>query len=891
MEPIDGQFRKVDMKTETPRPIHLTSYVPSAHLVDQIHLDVRLSPQKTRVRARLSVRPNPAVRRNTGELVLDGEALELVGLRLNGTALVAGDYAVDGDKLTVSKVPNAPFTLEIETNCNPDENTELSGLYRSNKIYCTQCEAEGFRRITYTLDRPDVLARYTTRIEARRSDAPVLLSNGNLVESGDVEGTERHYAVWEDPHPKPSYLFALVGGDLACVEDRFKTMSGRQVALRIYVEHGKEDRCDYAMEALKRSMRWDEEVFGREYDLDIFMIVAVSDFNMGAMENKGLNIFNDKFVLARPDTATDADYANIEAIIAHEYFHNWTGNRITCRDWFQLCLKEGLTVFRDQEFSSDMRSRPVKRIADVKLLRSHQFPEDAGPLAHPVRPSSYIEINNFYTATVYEKGAEVIRMLQTILGRDVFMRAMGIYFERHDGDAATVEDFVRCMEDASGRDLTQFMRWYTQAGTPELTIAGKYSRKDETFELAVTQATRPTPGQRKKKPLMIPLALGLMAPDGTEHPLDLEGVGHLEQPVIEITGNEHTFRFRGIPEKPVASLNRDFSAPVKLASNLSDDDLRFLMAGDGDPFNRWESCQIYAGKRLLENVERAKRGEALQEDDELAGAFKACLADHTLEPEFVSLMLALPAENDLAARIGSDVDHWAIHEARDHMKACLGRTLAQELAATYDRLIDDGPYVPDAESAGKRSLKNAALALITAAQGPALAFEQFRAAGNMTDRMGALTVLAVTDTEERVKALAEFYESGKSDHLLVDKWFMLSAMAPFADKITEIRALSDHPAFSLKTPNKVRALVGTFSTANPVCFNHKNGAGYRFLADVVLALDPINPQVAARLSAAFKSWRVLEPGRRELARKEIERIKARKKLSRDTFEIVSKTLK
>ncbi len=446
------------MKTDTPRPIHLKDYEPSSHLIDEVSLDVRLAPQNTRVRAQLSVRPNPAHRTNDGHLTLDGEHLELVGLALNGQMLAPGDYDAGDETLTIHKVPNEPFTLEIETNCNPDANTALSGLYRSNGIYCTQCEAEGFRRITYSFDRPDVLARYTTRIEARKSDAPVLLSNGNLVEAGDVEGTERHYAVWEDPHPKPSYLFALVGGDLACVEDRFKTVSGREVTLRIYVEHGKEDRCDFAMAALKRSMTWDEEVFGREYDLDSFLIVAVSDFNMGARENKGLNVFNDMYMLARPDTATDTDYANIEAIIAHEYFHNWTGNRITCRDWFQLCVKEGLTVFRDQEFSSDMRSRPVERISDVKLLRSHQFPEDAGPLAHPVRPAAYIEINNFYTTTVYEKGSEVIRMLRTLIGKDAFMRGMDLYFERHDGEAVTVEDFIGCMADASGRDLGQFMR-------------------------------------------------------------------------------------------------------------------------------------------------------------------------------------------------------------------------------------------------------------------------------------------------------------------------------------------------------------------------------------------------------------------------------------------------
>jgi len=878
------------MKTDTPRQIKLKEYRPSDYLIDEVHLDVKLSPQRTVVKTRLAIRPNPARRGNTSTLVLDGEHLELVGLSLNGQPLVVGDYTVDGQALTLNKVPNEPFTLDIENHCNPEENTALSGLYRTNGIYCTQCEAEGFRRITYHLDRPDVLSRYTTRIEARKSDAPVLLSNGNLVASGDVEGTERHFAVWEDPHPKPSYLFALVGGDLACVEDRFETMSGRQVTLRIFVEHGKEDRCNYAMDALKRSMRWDEDVFGREYDLDIFMIVAVSDFNMGAMENKGLNVFNDKYILARPDTATDADYANIEAIIAHEYFHNWSGNRITCRDWFQLCLKEGLTVFRDQEFSSDMRSRPVKRISDVKLLRSHQFPEDAGPLAHPVRPDAYIEINNFYTATVYEKGAEVVGMMRSLIGGDDFRKAMDLYFERHDGEAATVEDFVRCMEEASGRDFTQFMRWYTQAGTPELTVSGRYIGKDQAFELTVTQATAPTPGQRKKQPLHLPLALGLIAPDGTEADLVLDDQGPMARPVLEITENKQTFRFTGVSQKPVVSVNRGFSSPVKLTSNLGDDDFLFLMANDTDPFNRWESCQTYASKRLLECVENARENQPLGTHRPLADALKTCIEDATLEPAFVSLMLTLPTESDLAARIGANVDPWAIHDAREHLKGYLADALKAELLACYEHLADDKPYVPDAADAGRRALKNTVLDLLTKTEGPPIAYRQFSCAGNMTDLMGALTILACIDAPERVKALASFYEQNKSDHLLVDKWFALSALAPFADKVAEIRSLTDHPAFSLRTPNKVRALVGTFSTANPVCFNHQDGSGYRFLADVVLALDPLNPQVAARLSAAFKSWRALEPERRALAQTEIERIKARKDLSRDTFEIVSKTL-
>jgi len=878
------------MKTDTPRPIHLKDYRPTDYLIDEVHLDVKLVPQQTRVKSVLAIRPNPAVSDPASSLTLDGEQMELTGLALDGQPLARGDYTVDDKSLTIDNVPSGPFTLEIETTCDPDANTSLSGLYRSSGNYCTQCEAEGFRRITYYLDRPDVLARFTTRIEARRSDAPVLLSNGNLVASGPVEGTERHFAIWEDPFPKPSYLFALVGGDLADVDDVFTTASGREVTLRIYVEHGKEDRCDYAMDALKRSMRWDEEVFGREYDLDIFMIVAVSDFNMGAMENKGLNIFNDKYILARPDTATDADYSNIEGIIAHEYFHNWTGNRITCRDWFQLCLKEGLTVFRDQEFSSDMRSRPVKRIGDVKLLRSHQFPEDGGPLSHPVRPNAYIEINNFYTATVYEKGAEVVRMMQTLIGPEAFRKAMDLYFERHDGEAATVEDFVTCMEDASGRSLDQFMLWYTQAGTPELAVAGKFRRSERVFELTVTQMTPPSGGQRKKQPLHIPLEIGLIDADGEALPLKLDGHGALERPVLEITEEEQTFHFTDVPDKPVPSLNRGFSCPVKLTSNLSDDDLLFLMSRDQDPFNRWEACQTYAGKKLLQCVEDASKNQTLRTDEQLAEALDACLADTALEPAFVALMLNLPSENDLAARIGTNVDPWAIHTARSNLMAYLAGVLHDRLIGLYDRLTDNDPYSPAAADAGRRALRNTVLDLLSRIDGPDVASRQFKNASNMTDQMGALNVLGTIDAPERTDALNAFYDANKADHLLVDKWLALNAMAPFPDKIAEIRALTDHAAFSLKTPNKVRALVGTFSIANPVCFNHEDGSGYRFLADTVLALDSLNPQVAARLSSAFKNWRMMEPGRSALAKAEIERIKSRKGLSRDTLEIVTKTL-
>jgi aminopeptidase N len=878
------------MKTETPHPIRLKDYRPSDYLIDEIDLDIKLAPQNTRVTAVLRVRPNPKVKSPSSTLNLDGEQIELMNLSLNGASLAQGEYEVDEHGLKIKNVPGAPFELTVETTCNPDENTALSGLYRTSDIYCTQCEAEGFRRITYYLDRPDILARYTVRIEARKSDAPTLLSNGNLIASGDIEGTERHFAVWQDPFPKPSYLFAMVAGNLASVRGSFVTVSGRQVDLRIYVEHGKQDRCDYAMDALKRSMRWDEEKFGREYDLDIFMIVAVSDFNMGAMENKGLNVFNDKYILALPDTATDTDYENIEAIIAHEYFHNWTGNRITCRDWFQLCLKEGLTVFRDQEFSADMRSAPVQRINDVRRLRSQQFPEDAGPLAHPVRPSSYIEINNFYTATVYEKGAELVRMMRTIMGDDLFRAAMDLYFERHDGEAATVEEFVACMADASGHSFKQFMNWYNQAGTPELAVNGRYVRQDECYELTVTQMCPPTPGQRNKQPYHVPLKLGLVGASGDDIPLVLEGVGPLERPVLEITESQAKFRFSGVTERPVPSLNRGYSAPVKLTSNIADDDLLFLMMKDSDPFNRWESAQSYVSQQLMSAVEDVAAGQDLNDDLRLAGALRACLRDQSLEPAFLALMLALPSENDLAAQIGKNVDPGAIHTAREHLKSSIGRNLQAELEDVYDRFAVKGPYRPEANDAGYRTLRNAALVLLCAAQGAERALEHYRAATNMTDAMAALSVLATHDAPQRTRALDDFYADKKDDHLLVDKWFALHAIAPFPERLEEIRALTDHEAFSLKTPNRVRALVGTFAIANPVCFNHPDGSGYRFVADTILALDSINPQVAARMAGAFKSWSLLEPGRKALAKSEVERIEQRKGLSRDTLEIVSKIL-
>jgi aminopeptidase N len=878
------------MRTDTAQPIRLKDYRPPGWLVDTVHLDVSLHQAESRVRATLTLRPNPDS--PAGPLVLDGDGLSLASLALDGADLGPDSYLVTPDQLTIPQPPNKPFTLEIETVVDPSANTQLSGLYRSSGTYCTQCEAEGFRRITYFPDRPDVMAVYTTRIEADKEEAPVLLANGNLVESGDLPDG-RHYAVWHDPHPKPSYLFALVGGDLASVEDTFRTMSGRDVKLRIYVEHGKEDRCGYAMDSLKRAMRWDEEAFGREYDLDVFMIVAVSDFNMGAMENKGLNIFNDKYVLATPATATDADYAHIEAVIAHEYFHNWTGNRITCRDWFQLCLKEGLTVYRDQEFSADMRSRPVKRIADVRLLRAAQFVEDAGPLAHPVRPETYKEINNFYTATVYEKGAEIVRMVHTLIGPDRFRAGMDRYFARHDGEAATVEQFIQCFAEASGRDFSQFMRWYGQAGTPEVKVSTRFDSARRAYTLTCKQTVPATPGQPDKEPMVIPLTLGLVGKEGRDLPLALAGGGTLERGVLVLDEPTRTVEFADVAERPVLSINRGFSAPVKIDSDLDAGDLAFLAAHDSDPFNRWQALQTIFLRLLIDNVASLRAGRAPRGDDKLMVALAAILEDPALEPAFVALALVPPGEGDVAREIGRDIDPDAIFRARAALRARIGERLGATLETTYERMTVPGGYTPDAGSAGRRALRNVCLDLMAAtgaAEAVARAARQYEAADNMTDRMAALATLSLCNVPERETALADFYRRHAADALIVDKWFALQATIPQPDTLDKVRALTGHPAFSPANPNRVRALIGAFAQGNPTQFNRPDGGGYDFIADTVLGVDPKNPQLAARMATAFRSWRMLEAGRRIKAEAALKRIQATPGLSRDLADIVDRAL-
>ncbi|MDR3494540.1 MAG: aminopeptidase N [Ancalomicrobiaceae bacterium] len=878
-------------------PVRLADYRPTDYAIATVALDVRLAPMQTLVVAELAVSRRAGITPGA-PLTLAGDELELVAIAVDGRRLGPSDYRAAPGTLTLHRPPADPFTLRIETRIAPEANTKLMGLYRSSGNYCTQCEAEGFRRITYFLDRPDVLAVYTTRIEAEKAEAPYLLANGNRIEAGDIPGTDRHYAVWHDPFPKPSYLFALVAGDFGHIDDRFVTMSGREVKLEIYVEHGREERAHYAMDALKRSMRWDEEVFGREYDLDVFMIVAVSDFNMGAMENKGLNIFNDKYVLAQPTTATDADYANIEGVIAHEYFHNWTGNRITCRDWFQLCLKEGLTVFRDQEFSSDQRSRAVKRISDVRLLKSHQFPEDAGPLAHPVRPDTYNEINNFYTATVYEKGAEVVRMLKTLLGPEGFKAGMDTYFARHDGEAATVEDFVAAFAAACRRDLSQFMLWYHQSGTPQLTVRHAYDPASGTLTLAVEQSCPPTPGQSVKQPMHIPLALGLVGEAGSDlAPANVSGArvemhdgGRL---VVSITEPRHDIVFTGLKERPVPSLLRGFSAPVRLETDLDTPAQLFLLARDTDPFNRWQSAQTVSIDGLKRATRDIRAGLEAEIDEQLVAALLATAGNETLDPAFRALVLTLPGEAEIAREEGENVDPDAIRAARELLKRTVATAGAGLFAELHGKLSAGGPYRPDAAGAGRRALANVALDYV-AATGTAAAFGTVEAAyeqaDNMTDRLASLAILAAAAAPAAERALADFYRRFAGDALVIDKWFTVQATVPDANTLDRVIALTRHPAFSIGNPNRVRSLITAFATGNQTQFNRADGAGYRFVAERGIELDRRNPQVAARLISAFRSWRALEAGRRGHAEAALRSIAAVDKLSPDVADIVARCL-
>ena len=880
------------MRTDTPQPILLKDYAPPPYLIDKVDLVIKLDPTATLVVSRMQLRPNPAAKRSARSLRLDGEQIDLVSLELDGERLAKSAYVVDAEGLTLLKPPGRPFTLALTTTCNPSANTALSGLYLSRGVYCTQCEAQGFRRITYYLDRPDVMATFTVRLEADRAAVPVLLANGNPVERGTLAGGTRHYAVWRDPHPKPSYLFAVVGGNLVSLASTFTTRTGRDVDLRIYVEPGKQDRCGWAMDSLKRSMRWDEERFGCEYDLDVFNIVAVSDFNMGAMENKVLNIFNDRLVLATPETATDAAFLAIERVIAHEYFHNWTGNRITCRDWFQLCLKEGLTVYRDQEFSSDTHSRAVQRIQNVRLLKAVQFPEDAGPLAHPVRPDRYIEINNFYTTTVYEKGSELVRMIATLVGERLFRKGMDLYFQRHDGEAATVEQFVQCFAEVSGRDLRQFMVWYAQAGTPEVVVSSRHNTRQKTLDVTFEQVLRPTPGQTRKRPLHIPVRLGLLDETGRDMVLKGADGATLSNDVIELSKRRETIRFTSIERKPVLSVLRGFSAPVNLTLQQSDADLELLIAHDSDQFNRWQAAQDYAMRILIGASNALRAGQPPPAPDAFIAAIARVIEDESLETAYRAQVLSLPSETDVARVVGSGVDPTAIHEASIWLQRGIARRLSGDLRRLYERHVIKGAFAPTKEQVGARALRNAALSILAfdkAGSGFDLVRSHYERAKTLTDEIAGLSILRHAPKAQREAAFDRFFKRWKDDHLVIDHWFSLQATVPGKGTLHEVKRLMRHPLFALTNPNKVRALVFAYS-GYPINFHRPDGKGYEFIADTIIRLDKINPQVAARLAGVFRNYATLESGRSKLAEAVLRELAKGKGLSRDVYEIVSRML-
>ncbi len=848
------------MKDAAPQKIYLADYTPPSFLVEDVHLTFKLAPKATRVISRIRFAPNPAT--SSRDFFLHGEHLNFISARIDGTE-VTPDITEDGLTLTV---PDAPFTWECEVEIAPEDNTALEGLYMSNGMYCTQCEAQGFRRITYYPDRPDVMAPFTVRIEGAE---PVLLSNGNPTASGGG------WAEWQDPWPKPAYLFALVAGELVAREDSFTTLSGRKVDLKLWVRPGDEGKTAWAMEALKKSMKWDEEAYGREYDLDLFQIVAVSDFNMGAMENKGLNIFNTSAVLASPETSTDANFARIEGIVAHEYFHNWTGNRITCRDWFQLSLKEGLTVFRDQCFSGDMRSHAVQRIEDVMALRGRQFREDNGPLAHQVQPDDFVEINNFYTATIYEKGAEVIRMLHTLVGPVEYRKALDLYFMRHDGQACTIDDWLKVFEDSTGRDLSQFRLWYKQPGTPRLNVSEHW--EDGTYTLTFRQELLPSPNHTDKAPMVIPVAVGLLNPNGDEV---------LETQVLEVTEAEQSFSFEGLAAKPVPSILRGFSAPVVLKRDSSPEERAFLLAHDTDPFNKWE-----AGRTLAKDVLVAMITGSEPPLDAYLAALATMLRDDSLDPAFRALALGLPGEDDLAQTLfdsGITPDPDKIHDARETLRQEIAEHLQDLLPRLSAEMQVDAPFAPDAEQSGKRALSLALLYLTTRLDGGKAAAASFDSADNMTLSLGALGCLLEADAGEA--ALARFYTRWKDDALVMDKWFMMQVAHAAPEKVTEVvETLTAHPDFNMKNPNRFRAVFGALAM-NPAGFHHASGAGYRLMADWIIKLDPLNPQIAARMSSAFETWQRYDADRQAMMRAELVRIKATKGLSPDNSEMVARIL-
>ncbi len=860
---MDAQI--ANKKNQQPKAILLKDYLPPAFLIPETQLHFSIEEHHTRVKSSLSIHRNPE-REGTHALVLNGERLTLLSVKIDGRPLTPGEYVVTDETLTIDYAPDR-FVLEIETQIDPAHNRSLEGLYRSRGIYCTQCEAHGFRKITYFLDRPDVLSRFTVTIKGKESELPVMLSNGNQVGHYKLSD-DQVCVIWKDPFPKPAYLFALVAGDLALVEDHFMTESGRKVTLRIFVEKGSEDRCGHAMTSLKKSMRWDEQVYGREYDLDIFHIVAVDDFNFGAMENKSLNIFNSAYVLASTETATDAEFEGIESVVAHEYFHNWTGNRITCRDWFQLTLKEGLTVFRDEEFSADMNSRPVKRIDTVRYLRDVQFPEDAGPNKHPIQPKSYIEINNFYTATVYSKGAEIIRMLHTFLGKEGFRKGTDLYFERFDGQAVTCDDWIAVMAESSGRDFSAFKRWYSQAGTPHVAVSMEYDSKEKLVTLNVTQECG------ENKPFTFPLSIGLHDRSSGKEVLSTQ--------VLTVTECEHSFTFKGIEEKPIPSLLRNFSAPVKLRYPYTEEELGLLLMHDKDPFNRYEAGQRLAKRTLLGGNPPS---------DEVLSAFGKVLGDGALDPALRAETLILPTVTALIEEMDvADFD--AADGARENFVLALAERHEGLFLKWYEGLSDDPATAIDASAMGRRRLKNICLSYLSKipeGKYAALVQTQYAKAGNMTDRLAALKLLCDQPSEATQHALTDYLTRWGEDPLTMNKWFTVQAGSRREDVLDVVKQLERHSSYSVENPNKIRALIGCF-TRNLVRFHAADGSGYEYLADKILEIDRFNHNVAGRLATAFKHFAKMEPSRKELMRTHLERLLAAEGISKDVYEIVSKTL-
>lgn len=896
-EPLPKRVEESDM--DAPKEIFLKDYKSPDYYFDTVDLRFSLGEEKTIVASKITVFPR--VEGSSAPLVLDGVDLKLISIKVDGKELKEGDYHLDSRHLTLPSPPQGKFTLEIDTEIQPQNNTSLEGLYKSSGNFCTQCEAEGFRKITFYQDRPDIMAKYTCRIEADKLLYPVLLSNGNLIEQGTFEGG-KHYAVWEDPFKKPCYLFALVAGQLESRDDTFVTRSGRKVALRIWTPAQDVPKTAHAMYSLKAAMKWDEDVFGLEYDLDLFNVVAVPDFNMGAMENKSLNIFNSKLVLASPETASDADYAAILGVIGHEYFHNWTGNRVTCRDWFQLSLKEGLTVFRDQEFSSDMGSRTVKRIADVSKLRNYQFPQDAGPMAHPVRPHSYIKMDNFYTVTVYEKGAEVVRMYKTLLGTQGFRKGMDLYFKRHDGQAVTCEDFFAAMKDANGVDFANFLLWYSQAGTPVVKVTSSYNAEAHTFSLKFSQEVPPTPGQPVKEPMFIPVAVGLLDSSGKDMPLSsvyhdgtLQSVASNNQPVLStvlrVTKKEEEFVFCDIFERPIPSLLRGYSAPIRLESDLSDSDLFFLLAHDSDEFNRWESGQVLARKLMLSLVADFQQSKPLTLNPKFVQGLKSILCDPSLDKEFIAKAITLPGEGEIMDMM-EVADPDAVHAVRTFIRKELASQLKSEFLSTVENNRSSEEYVFDHPNMSGRALKNTALAYLGSLEDTEiteLALHEYKTATNMTDQFAALSAISQKPGKTRDDVLADFYTKWQHNYLVVNKWFALQAMSNIPGNVENVRKLLNHPAFDLRNPNKVYSLIGGFC-GSPVNFHAKDGSGYKFLGEIVLQLDKLNPQVASRMVSAFSRWRRFDESRQTLAKQQLETIMSANGLSENVFEIALKSL-